>query len=297
MKVLVTGSSGQIGSYVCENLMRDHQVVGLDIRDQPYDSLKRFSVVGDIRDQGSVRNALKGVEAVVHCAAQVSVVKSTEDPLQDASTNVLGTVNMLTESVAAGVSKFIYISSAAVLGNPKYIPIDENHPTNPMSNYGVSKLAGEKYAYAFAKNTKMQVCSVRPFNCYSSRSDPDSPYSGVITRFFSRLRSGQPPIIEGDGGQIRDFIHSKDVAYMVELLVSKRWSSGETYNCGTGVSTSILELANAAIAASGKNLKPEFTSPRVGDIRQSLADTSRSAGLIGFRARIKLADGLREMFG
>ena len=297
MKILVTGSSGQIGSYVCENLMRGHAVVGFDIRDQPYDSLKKLSVKGDIREPENVRAVLKGVEAVVHCAAQVSVVKSTQDPLYDASANVLGTVNMLNESVNAGVSKFIYISSAAVFGNPKYIPIDESHPTNPMSNYGVSKLSGEKYAFAFAKNNRMQVCSVRPFNCYSSRSDPESPYSGVITKFFSRLRLGQPPLIEGDGKQTRDFIHSRDVAYMTELLLTKRWTSGDAFNCGTGISTSILELANAAIIASGKSVKPEFTAPRVGDIRESLANTSKSAGVIGFRAKIKLADGLKEMFG
>jgi len=297
MKVLVTGSSGQIGSFVCENLMREHEVIGLDLRDQPYDALKRISVKGDIRDPASVRSVVKGVGAVVHCAAQVSVVKSTQDPLFDASSNVLGTVNMLTESANAGVSKFIFISSAAVFGNPTYIPIDENHPTNPLSNYGVSKLSGEKYAYAFSKNTRMQICSVRPFNCYSSRADPESPYSGVITKFFSRLRSGQPPVIEGDGKQTRDFIHSRDVAYLAELLVSKRWGSGEVFNCGTGVSTSILELANAAIRASGKNLKPEFTAPRVGDIRESLANTTKAADMVGFKARVKLEDGLKEMFG
>ena len=134
MKILVTGSSGQLGSYVCEELMQGNEVVGLDIRPQPYPNLKAISIQGDVTSPEDVRAALKGVKAVIHCAAQVSVEKSTLDPLSDARTNVLGTVNMLNESSVAGVSKFLYVSSAAIFGPPKYIPIDENHPLAPMSN-------------------------------------------------------------------------------------------------------------------------------------------------------------------
>ncbi len=190
MKVLVTGSSGQLGSFVCEALKDSHQVVGLDLRPQPYDRLKPISVVGDICEPSQVRGVLKGIQAVVHCAAQVSVEESTKDPISDAKVNVLGTVNMLNESVASGVSKFIYVSSAAIFGPPRYVPIDENHPTQPMSNYGASKLAGEKYALAYSKNSAMEVVPVRPFNFYSSRADPKSPYSGVITKFAVRLARG-----------------------------------------------------------------------------------------------------------
>ena len=294
-KVLVTGSSGQLGSYLCELLARDRDVVGLDVRPQPIRALRPLCIVGDITEGRDVRKALKGVEGVIHCAAQVSVERSLLDPLSDARTNVLGTVNLLHESVQAGVGKFVYVSSAAVYGPPRYIPIDEGHPTHPMSNYGASKLSGEKYTLAYAKTTPMEVVSVRPFNFYSPRADPGSPYSGVITKFVARLKAGKPPVIEGDGKQTRDFIHARDVAEMLALVLDKKGVNGEAFNCGSGVSTSILGLAEKAIAASGLSLKPEFTSPRVGDIRDSLSNNAKAREVLGFRAKIPLEEGLAEL--
>lgn len=281
---------------MCERLAGSHHVLGLDIRPQPFDSLKAKSIVGDVCSKENARAALSGIDAVVHCAAQVSVVKSTEDPISDATTNVLGTVNLLHESEQVGVSKFVYISSAAVFGNPKYIPIDESHPTDPMNNYGASKLAGEKYARAFSKTSSMTIICVRPFNFYSPRADPESPYSGVITRFVSRLREGLPPIIEGDGRQTRDFIHARDVAEMIHLVLDKDVASGEMFNCGSGNSTSVLSLAELAISVSGKSVRPAFTAPRKGDIRDSLADNKKARGVLGFNPRTSLGDGLAEMF-
>lgn len=282
---------------MCEALRGDNDVRGIDIRPQPYADLKDISAVGDICEPVDMRAALKGVHAVVHCAAQVSVEKSTEDPLSDARTNVLGTVNMLHESVLAGVSRFVYVSSAAVFGQPKYVPIDENHPTRPINNYGASKLAGEKYTLAYDSTSTIEVVSVRPFNFYSVRADPNSPYSGVITKFLARLKEGQPPIIEGDGRQTRDFIHARDVARMLALVLSKKGLRGEVFNCGSGVSTSVLALANIMIDISGKKLQPEFTKPRVGDIRESLSATTKSIGILGFHTKISLQEGLKEMFG
>ncbi len=295
MRVLVTGSSGQLGSYLCELLMRRHEIVGLDIRPQTYAVLKANSVVGDIRQPLDVRRALAGVDAVVHSAAQVSVEKSVEDPVTDAAVNVLGTVNVLHQSTKAGVRKFVYVSSAAIFGRPKYIPIDEDHPTHPMSNYGVSKLAGEKYVLAYADMSQMEVVSVRPFNFYSVRADPQSPYSGVITKFASRLRAGLPPVIEGDGRQTRDFIHARDVAEMISLVLEKGALGGEVLNCGSGVSTSIQDLARKAIRVSGRQLDPQFAPPRTGDIKDSLCNVCKSREILGFRARVSLEEGLSEL--
>lgn len=295
MRVLVTGSSGQLGSYVCELLAKGHKVTGLDIRRQPYVSLRAISATGDIRKPEDVSAALKGVEGVVHCAAQVSVDKSLQDPLTDVETNVVGTLNLLHESARAGVSKFIYVSSAAVFGEPKRIPIDEMHPTDPMSNYGASKLAGEKYALAYSKNTKMEVVCVRPFNFYSPRADPSSPYSGVITKFVTRAKAGQPPLIEGDGGQTRDFIHARDVAAMLGTILARDGMRGELFNCGSGISTSIIDLARLVIRASGKQMDPVFGPARVGDIRDSLCNTAKSKKVLGFNTRISLAEGIAEL--
>ena len=295
MKVLVTGSSGQLGSYVSELLMPSHKVVGMDIKPQPFESLKVISIIGDITEPADVRNAVSGVDAVIHCAAQVSVEKSLQDPLSDARTNVLGTVNLLHESVTASVKRFLYVSSAAVFGPPKYIPIDENHPTLPISNYGASKLAGEKYALAYAKTSPMEMVSVRPFNFYSVRADPQSPYSGVITKFVARLKAGKAPVIEGDGRQTRDFVHARDVATLLKLVLEKKGLNGELFNCGSGSPTSILDLAQKAIAVSRLPLKPEFTAPRLGDIKESLSNNAKVRGVLGFKTRISLEEGLAEL--
>jgi UDP-glucose 4-epimerase len=295
MRILVTGSSGQLGSYVCESMTTTHEVMGFDIRAQTYDALEGFSFLGDIRSREDVRRRLADVEAVVHCAAQVSVERSIEDPISDAETNVLGTVNLLHESQLAGVSRFVYVSSAAVFGDPKRTPIDEEHPTEPMSNYGVSKLSGEKFTLAYANLGSMETVVVRPFNFYSVRADPDSPYSGVITKFVSRLKEGKPPIIEGDGLQTRDFIHARDVARMVSRLVETRSLEHRVFNCGSGKSTSVIDLARTAIEASGLDVEPEFVPPRKGDIRHSLADTTRARESLGFTSNVSLREGLEEL--
>ena len=294
-KILVTGSSGQLGSFMCELLKKRNDVLGMDILPQPYEQLKSISTIGDITEEAHVKRAVEGVHAVVHCAAQVSVERSTHDPLFDAWTNILGTVTMLNQAAMADVSKFVYVSSAAVYGQPKYVPIDENHPTQPISNYGSSKLAGEKYAYAYARNTKMETVVVRPFNFYSSRADPESPYSGVITKFVSRVLEDKPPIIEGDGRQTRDFIHARDVAEMIQLALEKEGLTGEVFNCGSGRSTSVNDLANTVIFASRKQLRPEHGPARVGDIKDSLSTCAKARRMLGFEPKISLSEGIAEL--
>ena len=295
MKLLVTGSSGQLGSYVCELLADKHEITGMDIKPAVVPGLK--SLVGDIRRPGDVREALSDVDAVVHCAAQVSVERSLEDPVSDAETNVIGTINLLQECAARKVGRFVYVSSAAVLGDPKYIPIGEAHPTEPMSNYGASKLAGERFALAYTKSHGVDVVVVRPFNFYSPRADPESPYSGVITKFIQRVKAGEAPIIEGDGLQTRDFIHARDVASCIGLLLEKDDISGEVFNCGSGVATSVLDLAKLVMSAGSMDVEPEFTAPRKGDIRKSVADISKAKALLGFSTKVALRDGIAEMFG
>ena len=136
---------------------------------------------------------------------------------------------------------------------------------------------------------------IRPFNFYSSRADPRSPYSGVITKFIERVRKGEPPVIEGDGQQTRDFIHAADVALMAAQLVDAPGMSGLVFNCGSGKPTSVIDLARMTIAASEKQLKPEFAAARRGDIRHSLADVTKARMLLGFTPEISLEEGLRDM--
>ncbi|MDH3365737.1 MAG: NAD-dependent epimerase/dehydratase family protein [Thermoplasmata archaeon] len=293
MNVLVTGSSGQLGSYVCERLGDKHDLTGLDIVPPRAGGVE--TLVGDIRKRDDVRRAVSGVDVVVHCAAQVSVERSMEDPITDAETNVIGTINLLHESATANVKRFVYVSSAAVFGNPKYVPLDEAHPTQPTNNYGASKLAGERFALAYAHSHDIEAVVVRPFNFYSSRADPDSPYSGVITRFIGRVNEGKAPVIEGDGLQTRDFIHASDVADFLGVAAERDGVSGEVFNCGSGMSTSVLDLARLVMALKGLALEPEHIEPRKGDIRHSLADLGKSRRMLGFSPKITLKDGLGEM--
>ena len=293
MKVLVTGSSGQLGSYVCEEMYDDHQVLGMDLLLARVEGME--SILGDIRRRDDVREAVAGVDVVVHCAAQVSVERSMEDPVTDAETNVIGTINMLHEAVDAGVRRFVYVSSAAVLGNPNHVPIDESHPTEPTSNYGASKLSGERFAIAYASSHDMEVVAIRPFNFYSERADPNSPYSGVITKFIRRVSEGKPPLIEGDGLQTRDFIHAKDVAAFVRMVAEGEGSSGQVFNCGTGKCMSVLELARLVISVSGLDVEPEHVAPRKGDIRHSVADMKKTYDKFGFVPKIPIRDGIAEM--
>ena len=180
MRVLITGSSGLIGSCLYEKLSSDYEVFGLDLKRSPC-----TNVVGDILDYDLVKRLVGKVDIVVHCAAQTSVDKSIRDPLFDAQNNIIGTLNLLEAARRSKQLKlFIYLSSAAVYGYPKYVPIDEDHPCKPVSPYGVSKLVGEFYARVFNELYGVPTVCVRPFNVYGKNQDPNSPYSGVISKFL-----------------------------------------------------------------------------------------------------------------
>ena len=300
-KILVTGNLGQLGSYLSENLMeKNYEVIGLDNKTNNCsilpDKLDKISQIGDIKDKKSVIKAIKNVDAVVHCAAQVSVEKSMIDPINDLENNVLGTLNLLKCAVDSNsIKRFVYISTAAVYGNPIKLPITEDHPKNPISGYGLSKLTAERYVNMFWQIYKLPTVIIRPFNFYSERADPKSPYSGVITKFISRVKENQPPIIEGDGNQTRDFIHALDVVQMIVLTLEKEKSIGETFNCGSGNQTSINNLAKIIINASKKSLKPMYTKDRVGDIKYSYTDIKKAQDLLGFNPKIKLEDGMIDL--
>lgn len=299
MRLLVTGSSGQIGSYVVEVAReRGHETVGLDI--QP-DADDRTDVVADIRNPGACQRALEGVDSVVHCAAQISVQHSIEDPIDDASHNVEGTINLLEAAREAGLAgRFVNVSSAAVYGSPEHVPVDETHPCRPLSPYGASKLAAETYAELYDRLHGLETVTVRPFNVYSPRQDPDNPYSGVISVFADRIRDGKPPIVHGNGTQTRDFVHARDVAgWLVDLAEPdgpEPLDGWRALNLGTGRETSILELAETMIEASDESgeLEPVHDDPRPGDIDRSVADRSR-ADKLGLEPSVPLEAGLKEM--
>ncbi len=290
MRVLVTGSSGQVGSYMVEALRAaGHEPVGFDLLPGPF-----TSVVGDIRDASDVAGAIRGCDAVIHLAAQVSVPASVEDAAGDAGHNIIGTIRVLDAARAAGVSRVVYTSSAAAYGTPEAMPVREDHPTRPIAPYGLSKLAGEKYAFMYHALHGLPVTSVRPFNIYSKRQDPSNPYSGVLSHFASRLKKGEAPVIHGDGLQTRDFVHATDVAQALLTVLTHPDAVGRPFNIGRGEETTILAVAEAMIRARGIDVKPAFAPARHGDIRESVADVAALKGL-GWAAKVALEDGVREL--
>jgi UDP-glucose 4-epimerase len=293
--ILVTGGSGQIGSYICDRLKATgNDVVILDNR-YPADSGFK-TIKGDIRDKPIVKQAVKEADAIVHCAAQIFVAKSVEEPLFDADNNIMGTLNLLNAARNSDIKRFVYFSSAAVYGDTIHLPVDEDHPQSPMSPYGVSKLSGEKYALAFNKVYGLPTTAIRPFNVYSPRQDPSNPYSGVISKFIDRVSKGQPPVIFGDGTATRDFVSVHDVVDLVMLMLENDAAVGKVFNCGTGQPTRIDELANYVIDLYGnKKLKTKLELERPGDIKYSYADISLANKVLGYQTKVGLRDGLQEI--
>lgn len=292
MRVLVTGGSGQLGSYLIEEFSLGHEVRSVDIRRPAIENHVPFHSHFDIRDE-AVRSEVSFADVIVHAAAQVSVEASLRDPVNDADINVLGTANLLKASAESGLKLFVYVSSAAVYGDPVRLPVNEDHPTGPKSFYGVSKLSAENYVRAAKECYGLDYFIVRPFNFYSPRADRRSPYSGVITKFTEVAKEGGTMLIEGDGGQTRDFIHARDVARMIRMAVESD-ARNVTVNCGSGRGTSINELADTLVRLTGGKARKEHVAPRVGDIRHSVADVSVSKKLLGFAPQTTLEEGLRS---
>ncbi|MDW7732244.1 MAG: GDP-mannose 4,6-dehydratase [Methanolobus sp.] len=297
-KVLITGGMGQVGSYLVDEFRMSSQVTILDnlSSESKYVLPENVRLIKEDIRSSHAQEIVAEHDVIIHTAAQISVKKSMEDPLFDADNNVFGTLNLLEGARRGNVEKFIYFSSAAVYGNPEYLAVDEKHPVNPMSPYGASKLCGEKYCTMYHAAYGLPTACIRPFNIYSLRQDPSNPYSGVISKFIDRVRQGLPPIIFGDGLQTRDFVSAHDVVNMVVLLSRDRDHNGEVFNVGTGVKTSIIELADLVMEQFDLKADIEFRDPMHGDIRDSYSDISKARNL-GYSPGVGLKSGLEEMTG
>jgi len=294
-KILITGGLGQVGSYLVDRL---HATAAVTILDNYSSTTREFVpdgvtiVHGDVQDP-RVRELVMENDIVIHTAAQISVAASMQDPESDASNNILGTLNLLEAARQTDLRKFIYFSSAAVYGNPEYLPVDEAHPQEPLSPYGASKLSGEKYCTMYHKAFGVPSVCLRPFNIYSPRQDPSNPYSGVISRFIERVKNNQPPVIFGDGTQTRDFVSVHDIVDMVLIAIENEKAEGSVFNVGTGTPTRIDELARMIIDIYGADVPVEFADSRAGDIKESCADISKARS-VGYMPRVGLYEGLKE---
>jgi UDP-glucose 4-epimerase len=250
-------------------------------------------VKADVRDCDEIGTIVQGVDAVVHLAAVASVPFSVENPVLTSDVNVNGTRSLLASCARSGVKKFIFTSSSSVYGAPSYLPVDEAHPTRPLSPYALSKLEGEHCCKKFNERSGLDVVVLRLFNVYGPRQAL-SEYSGVITKFLERAENGRPLVIYGDGSQTRDFVHVTDVANAI-LTLLQRDNAGGVFNIGYGKAVSIGDLAKTVLNLSGKDCGITHKPSRDGDIPYSVADTSKARKAFAYSPKVPLEEGLQTL--
>ncbi len=301
-RVLVTGGAGFIGSHLVERLPADSFAVtvfdNFATGEREYVPPHATLVEGDVRDRSCVDQVLarEPFDAVFHLAGQASIQQSFTAPEVDLSTNVLGTVNVLQACVAARVPRLVYASSMTVYGEPARLPTPEDAPCIPVSYYGVTKYAAERYVHITGarRDVELRVTSLRMFNVYGERQSIDNPYQGVLAIFLGNVLRHDPLTIHGDGNQTRDFVYVGDVVEAWLRVLDAPETFGAALNVGGGRETSVNDLADAILAARGESRetwdirrKPE----QLGDLRRSAADISAFAAL-GWSPATELDDGI-----
>ncbi|MBZ5542504.1 MAG: SDR family oxidoreductase [Acidobacteriia bacterium] len=298
---LVTGGAGFIGSTLVRRLLDQGERVRVaddfstGRRANLTEVLGRIELLeGDLADEAVARRAAAGVDYVLHQAAIPSVPRSIEDPVTSNRANVTATLNMLVAARDAGAKRFVYASSSSAYGDSETLPKVETQPDNPISPYALTKLAGEKYAVIFHRIYGLSTVSLRYFNVFGPRQDPNSPYSGVISRFMSAAVKGRRPIVQGDGEQSRDFTFVENVVSANLLACQAEGVSGMVFNVGTGERHTLNDLLGALSTLLGRDLDPEYVAPRPGDVRHSLADIGRARQHLRYEVKVGFQEGLRR---
>ena len=298
MKILVTGGAGFIGSHVVDAYVEaGHEVAVVDNlttgnRQNVHPAARFYEV--DIRDADALEEvfAREKPDVVNHHAAQVNVRHSVADPIYDAEVNIIGSLNLLLAARRHGVKKFIYISTGgAVYGEPVYLPCDEEHPVNPICEYGATKHAVEHYLYMYRQNYGLDYTVLRYPNVYGPRQDPKGE-AGVVAIFARQMLLDEQVVINGSGEQERDFVYVSDCAW-ANLMVLER-GSGRIYNLGTGQGTSVNEIFAALKALTGYRRAPVHGPPKVGETFRIYLDATRARQELGWEPTVPLEEGLRR---
>ncbi len=298
-KVLVTGGAGFIGS----NLVRELLERGDDVRvldnfstgnRRNIEGLAVEVVEGELRSYERVHNAVRGVETVFHLGALGSVPRSVQDPLTSSAVNVEGTLNVLLAARDEGIRRVVFTSSSSIYGVSNPLPLVEKMPPDPISPYGVAKLAAERYCVSFSRVYDLETVVLRYFNVFGPRQDPTSQYAAVVPLFITAIAAGEPVTVFGDGEQSRDFTFVANVVAATAAAGSAAEANGTIMNVAAAAPASVNTLADTIAAILGKDVEKRYEPPRPGDIRDSWADISEARRLLGFEPRVELEEGLRR---
>ena len=300
MKVLVTGGAGFIGS----NLVRALLGRGDDVRvldnfstgqRANLDGLDVEVVEGELRSYERVHNAVRGVEVVFHLGALGSVPRSVQDPLTSGAVNVEGTLNVMLAARDEGIRRVVFASSSSIYGNQPELPLRETMAPDPVSPYGVAKLAAERYCVSFSRvYSSFETVVLRYFNVFGPRQDPTSQYAAVVPLFVTTVAAGAPVTIFDDGEQSRDFTYVDNVVAANLLAADAEGVSGRIFNISAGAPVTVNELAQTIGLLLGRPVERRYLSARAGDLRDSWADIAEARGVLDFEPTIDLEEGLRR---
>ena len=299
MLVLVTGGAGFIGS----NLVRALLERGDDVRILDNFSTGRREnlagidievVEGELRSYERVHNAVRDVEVVYHLGALGSVPRSVQDPLTSNAVNVEGTLNVLLAARDEGVRRVVFSSSTSVNGTSPHLPTSESTPTDPISPYGVTKLAAERYSISYSRvYHSFEAVVLRYFNVFGPRQSPHSQYAAAVPLFIAAIDAAEPITIYGDGEQSRDFTYVANVVDATIRAADAPGANGRAFNIAAGSPASVNQVAETIGGILGKPVEKRFEPPRAGDIRDSWADLTAARATLGYEPRVSLEEGLR----
>lgn len=303
MKYLVTGGAGFIGSNIVKKLLEngekvrvlDNFATGKRENLFPFRDNKDFKLYeGDLRSFHIVRNAVKGVDYILHQGALPSVPRSINDPITTNDVNISGTLNILEAAKEFGVKRVVYASSSSVYGNSEKLPKIEDMPVAPLSPYAISKYTAERYCQVYYKIYGLKTVCLRYFNVFGPNQDPSSQYSAVIPKFIKLISEGKQPIIYGDGLQSRDFTYvENNVIANIHACTAKN-AIGEVFNIACGKRFTLLQLVNTVNKIMGKDIYPIFEKERVGDVKHSLASIEKAKKFLNYLPSVDFKNGLEK---